>query len=90
MDTRIHILLREADKARYRHQAEREGKSLGAWLREAAEEKLESGQTRRFGSAEELSDFFASRDGTERAPEPDWEEHRRVIERSRIDGTEPT
>lgn len=90
MDTRIHILVREADKARYRHQAEREGKSLGAWLREAAEEKLEAARSRRFQSPEELRSFFEDRDAEEHAPEPDWEEHRRVIERSRTEGIEPT
>lgn len=89
MDTRIHILVREADKARYRHQAEREGKSLGAWLREAAEEKLEAARSRRFQSAEELRAFFEESEAREPAPEPDWEEHRRVIERSRTEGIEP-
>jgi hypothetical protein len=90
MDSRIHILLREADKARYRHQAEREGMSLGAWLREAAEEKLESARARRFASAGELREFFSRRDEQESAPEPDWDEHRGVIERSRTAGSEPT
>jgi hypothetical protein len=90
MDTRIHILLREADKARYRHQAEREGMSLGAWLREAAEEKLESTRARRFASTDELREFFARRDEQESAPEPEWDEHRKVIERSRSAGSGPT
>jgi len=90
MDTRIHILVREADKARYRHQAEREGKSLGAWLREAAEEKLEAARNRRFTSAEELRSFLEARDDAECDPEPDWDEHRRVIERSRSGGRDIT
>jgi hypothetical protein len=90
MDTRIHMLVREADKARYRQQAEREGKSLGAWLREAAEEKLEATRRHRFQSAQELKTFWEDRDAKEDAPEPDWEEHRRVIERSRTEGIEPT
>jgi hypothetical protein len=90
MDTRIHILLREADKARYRHQAEREGLSLGAWLREAAEEKLASARSRRFASADDLRAFFDGRDECETDPEPDWDEHRRVIARSRTTSSGPT
>lgn len=90
MDTRIHILVREADKARYRHQAEREGMSLGAWLREAAEEKLEAARERRFTSVDDLRSFFEDRDALESSPEPDWTEHRRVIERSRTTGAEPS
>lgn len=90
MDARIHILLREADKARYRHQAEREGMSLGAWLREAAEERLEAARARKFGSVDDLRTFFTEQDERESTPEPDWDEHRRVIERSRAGGSEPT
>lgn len=90
MDTRIHMLVREADKARYRHQAEREGKSLGAWLREAAEEKLEAARSRRFESVDELRALFEASDAREREPEPDWDEHTRVIDRSRSSGAEPT
>lgn len=86
METRIHILVREADKARYRHQAEREGVSLGAWLREAAEEKLASARARRFLSVGELRTFFASRDEQEARREPEWDEHCRVIERSKKPG----
>jgi hypothetical protein len=90
MDTRIHILVREADKARYRHQAEREGLSLGAWLREAAEERLEDARARLFGSVDDLRTFFDTQDEKESTPEPDWDEHRRVMERSRTSGSEPT
>jgi len=90
MDTRIHMLVREADKALYRRQAEREGKSLGAWLREAAEEKLEAARTRRFESVDDLKRFFEARDAAECEPEPDWDDHLEVIERSRSGGSEPT
>jgi len=90
MDTRIHMLVREADKARYKHQAEREGQSLGAWLREAAEEKLEAARSRRFDSAEELNSFFETCDAAEGEPEPDWDDHLEVINRSRSGGSEPT
>jgi hypothetical protein len=64
--------------------------SLGAWLREAAEEKLESARARRFASTDELREFFARRDEQESAPEPDWDEHIGVMERSRTAGSKPT
>jgi len=91
MDSRIHILLDEAEKNRYRRQAEREGKSLGAWLRAAAEDRLraaESALTLR--SRADLARFFAECDAREHGQEPDWSEHRETIERSRRRGLEVT
>ena len=90
MDTRIHILVREADKIRYGRQAEREGKSLGAWLREAAEEKLAATEVCRFEDPEELQGFFRACDAREEGAEPDWDQHRKVIESSRRAGNEPS
>jgi hypothetical protein len=89
--SRIHILLPQSDKSRYAAQAAREGKSLGAWLREAAEEKLrQAGSGVRLDSLEELDAFFAECDARESAREPDWEEHLRVIGRSRAASLEAT
>jgi len=86
MTTRIHILVDEADKIRYRTQAEREGKSLGAWLREAADEKLAAVYEPALETVEELDRFFAACDARETGTEPDWDQHRAVIERSRTEG----
>ena len=84
-------MLDEVDKARYRSQADREGKSLAAWLREAAEEKLEGSiGARRLTARAELEAFFDDCDARERRSEPDWEEHRRIIERSRSQGSDVT
>ena len=91
MSTRIHIVLDEEEKERFRRQAEREGRSLAAWIREAAREKLEAGAARsRLETREELAEFFASCDRRETEPEPDWEEHREVIERSTRSGGSQT
>jgi hypothetical protein len=91
MATRIHILLDEADKVRYRQQAEREGKSLGAWLRIAAEERLQASlQGRSLRSRAEMERFFLECDEREDGEEPDWAEHRSVIERSRVQGLDVT
>ena len=84
---RIHILLDEAEKARFRMQAARERKSLGAWLRDAARERLRQAESRgRIEDLDQLEEFFASCDARELRPEPEWSEHRRVIDQSRVSG----
>ena len=89
--SRIHIVLPEPDKARYAAQAAREGKSLGAWLRAAAEERLrQSRGVTRLETVEDLDAFFAACDARETGREPDWEEHLRVMTRSRTEGLEAT
>lgn len=82
MSSRIHIVVDEEDKERFRRQAEREGLSLSAWLREAARARLSERQSAGLDTVEELRAFFRACDDREASPEPDWEEHRRVIERS--------
>lgn len=85
---RIHFVLPESDKNRYLSQAAREKKSLGAWMREAAAEKLQVAQKRgSFRSATELREFLSEchrRAGPGR--EPDWEETKQLIGDSKLDG----
>ena len=89
--TRIHILVDEAEKARYQQQAAREGKSLGAWLRGAAQQKLAAAAAvTRIESPDDLRRFFEACDAREGRPEPDWTEHRQVIDRSRVTGLDTT
>ena len=84
--SRIHFVVKEAAKARYQAQAEREGKSLGRWMREAAEEKLASARPRLF-TVEELEQFNAECDARRGdGPEPDWTEAKRIIADSRVAG----
>ncbi len=91
MKTRIHIVLSETEKERFRRRAEQEGKSLAAWLRDAAREKLAADEGRAGMDAhEQLQDFFAACDRRETDREPDWEEHRQVIERSVRSGSSET
>ena len=91
MASRIHIVLDDAEKARYRRQAQREGKSLGAWLREAAEDRLRTAAARRdLRSRSGLEQFFAECDQREPGTEPDWQDHRALIERSRLSGLDLT
>lgn len=83
MSERIHIVVDAAEKERYRREAARAGKTLSEWLREAASEKVAAA---RAGSAldttEALKSFFEACDARESGREPDWDEHRRVIEES--------
>lgn len=80
---RIHVVVDEAEKERFRRRAEREGKSLSAWLRDAAREKLAAAAARgRLDSRRALEEFFAACDAREQGEEPDWAVHRRVIEES--------
>lgn len=89
MKDRIHFVVDPADKERFRQQAAREGKTLSTWLREAAMEKLTKEGNPDLDSVEELRAFFADCDRREQGTEPDWEEHRKVIERSMSsEGTE--
>ncbi len=91
--SRIHFLVDGEDKLRWEGQASREGMSLGAWLREAAEARYRAAQfDAPFESAEDVRGFFDHVDRTldRRLPEPDWEEHRRVLDASRRSGLDPT
>jgi hypothetical protein len=91
MKKRIHIVVDETEKERFRLRAREEGKSLSSWLRDAARRVLaEAGGGRQLDTLEELGDFFRSCDEQETDREPAWEEHRRVIERSAKSGTADT
>ena len=78
----------DKDLERFTRQAQREGMSLSVWLRAAARDRLnEKKESERFKSVEDLNRFFEeidARRGPER--EPDWEEHKRAIEESRLRG----
>ncbi len=82
--SRIHFVVKETAKVRYQAQAEREGKSLGQWMREAAEQKLASVRPRLY-TVEELREFAARCDA--RHPpgsrEPDWPEIKRILVETR-------
>ena len=81
--SRIHIILDSAEKARFRQRAAREGMSLAEWLREAARERLAAAERdAQMDTLDELRAFFAACDAREHGREPDWDEHRKVIERS--------
>ena len=89
--SRIHFVVKETAKMAYQSQARREGKSLGEWLREAAEEKLAAASSRKF-TVEELREFAAKCDALHPpgSREPDWSEAKRIIAESKIAGLDTT
>ncbi len=89
MSVRIQVLLDKAEADEIRHLARSEGVSVSAWFREAGRERARAAREKaRFATPDSLQAFFAAcderRGGDE--PEPDWEEHLRVIESSRSHG----
>ncbi len=92
---RIQLVLRDGDKERYLYEAKRERKTLSAWIREAAQEKLDKAEEdsqRPFASVEELNAFFRECDALNEGQgrELDWEEAKKIIEESRLDRLEIT
>ena len=81
---RVQLVMPDADRERYLHQARREGMTFSAWLRAAAEERLakqKQQRTKRFESVEELWAFSKECDKrAEPGREPDWEETKRIID----------
>jgi hypothetical protein len=87
MSKRVQVVLEEEEREKFRRMAESEGMSLSAWLREAAKEKLASSKRRRvLKTAEELERFLDMCRQSEEGVEPDWEQHKKVIERSTRSG----
>ena len=80
---RVHVVLHPAEKELFRAAAAREGKTLSAWLRDAAQERLAAAERERgLATPQDLEAFFQRCDEREVGREPDWEVHRQVIERS--------
>ena len=80
---RVQVLLDDRDRRSFAHMAEREGLSLSAWLRQAGRERLkDQAEKRRFASLADLDGFFEECSRRESGIEPDWQDHRRVIEDS--------
>jgi hypothetical protein len=90
MATRIQVVLDEAEREAFRRQAELEGLSLSAWLRQAGREKLHAHRPSAITTEAELRAFFEACDQREQGREPDWEEHLAVMERSRTAGAAET
>lgn len=76
--TRIQVVVDEGEREAFRRQAEREGLSLSAWLRELGRQRVEADRPK-IRTVDELRAFLdrvPARSGTE----PDWEDAKRIIE----------
>ena len=90
---RVQLIIPDQDRDRFVHQARREGMPFSAWLKAAAQDRLEdSRRSKRFESPEQVKEFFRMCDTLEDGPdtESDWEEHLRVINESRLSGSTGT
>lgn len=85
---RVQLELRDEEHSQYMRQANKEGLTLGAWLRAAAAERLERrSRGQPFESVADLKAFFAECDKRESGGiEPDWEQHASVIDEVRKRG----
>ncbi|MBW2277753.1 MAG: antitoxin [Deltaproteobacteria bacterium] len=80
----------ELEREAFRRAAAREGLSLSDWLRRAARDRLEAARPAMLASLEDLRAFFEACDAREEGTEPDWTQHRTVIEESKASGRTAT
>ncbi len=90
MSTRVQVVMDEIEREAFRQAAAREGLSLSDWLRRAARSRLEAAQPLVLSSIEGLRAFFEDCDASEQGTEPDWDQHKKVIEESRAAGRTAT
>jgi hypothetical protein len=82
--------LDEAEKARLERGAKHLGRSLSAFMREAALDKLAELEARRRFTPAELRAFFKQCGKLEQGREPSWDEHLQVIRGSILGGQSGT
>ena len=85
---RVQLVIPDVDKDRFVYQARREGMSLSAWFRAAAQDRLQQSQKRgKLKSSDEMRAFWEQCDAAAGpGREPEWEEHLKVIDESRARG----
>jgi hypothetical protein len=88
MTVRIQVLVDQRERAAFQRQARLEGLSLSAWLREAGRASLRAqDRAAKFTDADSLNSFFERCDRhSGNGVEPDWDDHRRIMESSRQQG----
>lgn len=81
MSLRVQVILEEKDAVKFRTRARQESKSLSAWLRDAGKKMLEMGENAPLIDEESLKRFFAGCREREEGEEPDWEDHKKTIQK---------
>jgi len=80
MSVRVQVILAEEEAAEFRSRAQRESKSLSAWLREAGQRMLQKTKTKEtLIKLETLAEFFEACGRREQGQEPDWLEYKKMI-----------
>ena len=80
MSVRVQVILDEKEVTQFKSQAVKESKSLSAWLRDAGKKMIEiNGQQQRLTDPDSLKRFFRKCDERGNGPEPDWEDHKKLI-----------
>ena len=89
---RVQLIIPDQDRDRFVDQARREGLTFSAWLRAAARDRLEERQrSQLFETPDQLEEFFQACDALEGpGTEPEWDEHLRVMNESRLRGSTGT
>ena len=89
---RFQLIIPDGDRDRFAHQAHLEGMTLSGWLRAAAEERIKQRERREpFTSSEDVRAFFAAHDESGSGlREPDWEEHLKTLDESKLAGISGT
>ena len=90
MAVRVQVVVDRLERERFRRMATEQGMSLSAWLREAGRAKAADGEAKRRMTPAALRAFFKKCDAREREREPEWEQHRAVIDRSFAKGQSGT
>jgi hypothetical protein len=90
MSSRVQVVMDEVEREAFRRAAAREGLSLSDWLRRAARDRLAASEDPTLSSADDLRAFFEACDVREEGVEPDWDQHRLVIEDSKATGRTST
>ncbi len=88
--SRVQVVLSEIEREEFRRAAAREGLSMSEFLRRAARDRLAALAPKKLSTAEDLEAFFRECDRRQKGLEPDWEQHRAVIEESKVAGKPTT
>ena len=89
---RFQLIIPDEDRDRFVYQARLEGMSLSAWLRAAAEDRIEQRERLKpFSSSADVREFFQDHDDSGSGlREPDWEKHLKTLRESKLAGSSGT
>ena len=89
---RFQLIIPDEDRDRFVYQARLEGMSLSAWLRAAAEDRIEQRKRLKpFSSSADVREFFQAHDDSGSGlREHDWEKHLKTLRESKLAGSSGT